>query len=38
LRFLLALVRESRQAIERGAFATWKADALARFERQPLET
>jgi queuine tRNA-ribosyltransferase len=38
LRFLLDLVREARQAIERGAFAAWKADALARFEPQPLET
>jgi queuine tRNA-ribosyltransferase len=38
LRFLLDLVREARQAIERGAFATWKADALARLEPQPLET
>jgi queuine tRNA-ribosyltransferase len=37
LRFLLDLVREARQAIERGAFASWKADALARFEPQPLE-
>ena len=38
LRFLLDLVREARQAIERGAFASWKADALARLEPQPLET
>ena len=38
LRFLLDLVSEARQAIERGAFATWKADALARLEPQPLET
>ncbi len=38
LRFLLDLVREARQAIERGAFATWKADALARLEPRPLET
>src|SRR5207248_37418 len=38
LRFLLDLVRDARQAIERGAFATWKADALARFEPRPLET
>ena len=38
LRFLLDLVREARQAIERGAFASWKADALARLGPQPLET
>jgi queuine tRNA-ribosyltransferase len=38
LRFLLDLVGEARQAIERRAFASWKADALARLEPQPLET
>ena len=30
LRFLLDLVAAARQAIERGAFETWRTDALAR--------
>jgi len=30
LRFLLDLVREARQAIERGGFASWRDDALVR--------
>jgi len=30
LRFLLDLVREARQAIERGAFASWRDDARTR--------
>jgi queuine tRNA-ribosyltransferase len=33
LRFLLDLVAAARDAIERGAFATWSADALNRFAR-----
>jgi queuine tRNA-ribosyltransferase len=33
LRFLLDLVVAARQAIERGAFAYWSADALARLAR-----
>jgi queuine tRNA-ribosyltransferase len=31
LRFLVDLVAAARQAIERGAFASWRDDALARF-------
>jgi len=37
LRFLLDLVAAARQSIERGAFASWSADALARLAR-PTET
>ena len=33
LRFLLDLVAAAREAIERGGFASWSADALARFAR-----
>ncbi|HEY5099791.1 MAG TPA: tRNA guanosine(34) transglycosylase Tgt [Gaiellaceae bacterium] len=33
LRFLLDLVVAAREAIERGAFASWSADALARLAR-----
>ncbi|HET8893481.1 MAG TPA: tRNA guanosine(34) transglycosylase Tgt [Gaiellaceae bacterium] len=33
LRFLLDLVAAAREAIERGAFASWKADALDRLAR-----
>jgi len=33
LRFLLDLVAAARQSIERGAFASWSADALARLAR-----
>jgi queuine tRNA-ribosyltransferase len=33
LRFLLDLVAAAREAIERGAFASWSADALARLAR-----
>ena len=36
LRFLIDLVGGARQAIERGAFESWRADALTRLER--LET
>ena len=35
LRFLLDLVVAARQAIERGAFASWRAEALARLARPP---
>jgi queuine tRNA-ribosyltransferase len=38
LRFLIDLVAAARKAIERGAFETWRADALTRLTRQPLET
>jgi queuine tRNA-ribosyltransferase len=38
LRFLIDLVRAARQAIERGAFESWRADALARLTPLPLET
>ena len=34
LRFLVDLVREARQAIERGAFESWRRDALARLTQQ----
>src|SRR2546421_7891886 len=37
LRFLLDLVAAARKAIERGAFETWRAEALTRLTRQPLE-
>jgi queuine tRNA-ribosyltransferase len=37
LRFLIDLVAAARQAIERGGFETWRADALSRLTRQPLE-
>jgi queuine tRNA-ribosyltransferase len=37
LRFLLDLVREARQAIERSGFERWKTDALARLAGQPQE-
>jgi len=33
LRFLLDLVAAARESIERGAFASWSADALARLAR-----
>jgi queuine tRNA-ribosyltransferase len=35
LRFLLDLVTAAREAIVRGDFASWSADALARLSRQP---
>src|SRR3954447_14958095 len=38
LRFLIDLVAAARKAIEGGAFETWRADALTRLTRQPLET
>ena len=39
LRFLLDLAAAARRAIERGAFDTWRADALARLAPTPtLET
>jgi len=37
LRFLIDLVREARQAIERKAFEGWRNDALSRLTRQPVE-
>jgi queuine tRNA-ribosyltransferase len=37
LRFLIDLVREARQAIERNAFECWRNDALSRLTRQPVE-
>ena len=37
LRFLLDLVAAARQAIERGAFASWSADALNRFARPTVK-
>jgi queuine tRNA-ribosyltransferase len=37
LRFVIDLVAAARKAIERGAFETWRADALTRLTRQPLE-
>jgi queuine tRNA-ribosyltransferase len=37
LRFLLDLVVAAREAIERGAFASWSADALARLARPTEE-
>ena len=38
LRFLLDLVATAREQIERGAFESWRADAIARLTRQPLES
>ncbi|MDX6484858.1 MAG: queuine tRNA-ribosyltransferase, partial [Gaiellaceae bacterium] len=38
LRFLIDLVTAARQAIERGAFESWRGEALARLTRQPLES
>ena len=38
LRFLLDLVAAAREQIERGAFESWRADAIARLTRQPLES
>jgi queuine tRNA-ribosyltransferase len=38
LRFLIDLVADARQAIERGAFESWKVGALARLTPQTLET
>jgi queuine tRNA-ribosyltransferase len=38
LRFVIDLVREARQAIERGAFESWRDDALSRLTRQPVES
>ena len=38
LRYLIDLVAAARKAIERGAFETWRADALTRLTRLPLET
>src|SRR5947208_9221879 len=37
LRFVIDLVAAARKAIEGGAFETWRADALRRLTRQPLE-
>ncbi len=37
LRFLIDLVREARQAIERKTFDGWRNDALSRLTRQPVE-
>ena len=37
LRFLIDLVAAARQAIERGTFASWREDALARLARTALE-
>jgi queuine tRNA-ribosyltransferase len=37
LRFVIDLVAAARKAIECGAFETWRADALTRLTRQPLE-
>jgi queuine tRNA-ribosyltransferase len=37
LRFLLDLVAAAREAIERGAFAEWSADALARLARPTVK-
>ena len=37
LRFLLDLVAAARQAIERGAFGSWSADALNRFARPTVK-
>ena len=37
LRFLIDLVAAARQAIERGAFESWRSDALSRLTRQPVE-
>ena len=38
LRFLIDLVGDARRAIERGAFESWRDDALSRLTPQPLET
>jgi queuine tRNA-ribosyltransferase len=38
LRFLIDLVGAARHAIERGAFESWRAEALARLTPLPLET
>ena len=38
LRFLIDLVAVARAQIERGGFESWRADALARLTRQPVET
>jgi queuine tRNA-ribosyltransferase len=38
LRFVIDLVREARQAIERGAFESWRDDTLSRLTRQPVES
>jgi queuine tRNA-ribosyltransferase len=39
LRFLIDLVADARRAIERGAFESWRSDALARLTPlNPLET
>ena len=38
LRFLIDLVAVAREQIERGGFESWRADALARLTRQPVET
>jgi queuine tRNA-ribosyltransferase len=32
LRFLVDVVGQARQAIEQGAFESWRADALTRLE------
>jgi queuine tRNA-ribosyltransferase len=37
LRFLIDLVAAAREAIERGEFDGWRAQALARLTRQPVE-
>ena len=38
LRFLIDLVAAAREQIEGGGFESWRADALARLTRQPVET
>jgi queuine tRNA-ribosyltransferase len=38
LRFLIDLVAAAREQIERGGFESWRADALARLTRLPVET
>jgi queuine tRNA-ribosyltransferase len=39
LRFLIQLVADARRAIERGAFESWRSEALARLTPlNPLET
>jgi queuine tRNA-ribosyltransferase len=38
LRFLIDLVADARRAIERGAFESWKIEALARLSPQTVET
>jgi queuine tRNA-ribosyltransferase len=38
LRFLIELVADARRAIERGAFESWRSDALGRLTPRTLET